>query len=84
MKIYAIDPNKTGNQCLVNHHKICLHRLSGALHFITKNHLKCTSYNLFYPCKDSFLYKDEATGHEYVCGVIFLKMMMEVMKPHLV
>eukprot|EP00957_Ditylum_brightwellii_P011680 882549-Ditylum_brightwellii.AAC.1 len=32
----------------------------------------------------SFLYKDEATGCEYVCGVIFLKMMMEVMKPCLV
>eukprot|EP00957_Ditylum_brightwellii_P138334 10543759-Ditylum_brightwellii.AAC.1 len=63
---------------------MCLCRLSGILHFIAKNHLKRASYNSFYPCKDSFLYKDKATGHEYVCGVIFLKMVMEVMKPHLV
>eukprot|EP00957_Ditylum_brightwellii_P131065 9997373-Ditylum_brightwellii.AAC.1 len=83
MKIHAIDPNKTRNQGLVNCHKIRLHRLSGALHFIAKNHLKRASNNSFYPCKDSFLYKDEATGHEHVCGVIFLKMMIEVMKPHL-
>eukprot|EP00957_Ditylum_brightwellii_P150808 11482715-Ditylum_brightwellii.AAC.1 len=84
MKVHAINPNKTSNQGLVNHHKIRLRRLSGALHFITKNHLKRASYNSFYPKKGSFLYKDEATGREYVCGVIFLKMMMEVMKPNLV
>eukprot|EP00957_Ditylum_brightwellii_P123976 9450450-Ditylum_brightwellii.AAC.1 len=40
MKIHAIDPNKTGNQGLVNRHKIPLQRLSGALHFFAKNHLK--------------------------------------------
>ena len=84
MKIHAIDPNKVGNQGLVNRYKIRLRRLSGALHFIAKNHLKRASYNSFYPRKDLFLYMDEATGREYVCGIIFLKMMMEVMKPHLV
>eukprot|EP00957_Ditylum_brightwellii_P149615 11392906-Ditylum_brightwellii.AAC.1 len=62
MKIHVIDPNKTGNQGLVNRLKIRLYRLSGALHFIAKNHLKRASYNSFYPCKNSFLYKDEATG----------------------
>eukprot|EP00957_Ditylum_brightwellii_P038101 2881385-Ditylum_brightwellii.AAC.1 len=61
MKIHAIDPNKTSNQGLANCHKICLHRLSGALHFIAKNHLKHDSYNFFYLCKDSFLHKDDAT-----------------------
>ena len=84
MKIHAIDPNKVGNQGLVNRYKIRLRRLSGALHFIAKNHLKRTSYNSFYPRKELFLYLDEATGREYVCGITFLKMMMEVMKPHLV
>eukprot|EP00957_Ditylum_brightwellii_P146539 11156448-Ditylum_brightwellii.AAC.1 len=77
MLIHAIDPNKTGNQGLVNRHKICLQRLSGALHFIAKNHIKRNSYNSFYPCKELFLYKDESTDRDYVCGVIFLKMMME-------
>eukprot|EP00957_Ditylum_brightwellii_P060650 4604972-Ditylum_brightwellii.AAC.1 len=84
MKIHAINPNKTGNQGLVNCHKIRLCRLSGTLHFIAKNHLKRASYNSLYPHKGSLLYKDEATECEYVCRVIFLKMMMEVMKPHLV
>ena len=84
MLIHAINPNKTGNQGLVNRHKIRLRRLSGALHFIAKNHIKRNSYNSFYPRKELFLYKDESTGRDYVCGVIFLKMMMEVMKPHLV
>ena len=84
MTIKAIDPNKTGNQGLVNRYKIRLRRLSGALHFIAKNHLKRSSYNSFYPRKDLFLYKDETTGREYVCGIIFLKLMIEVMKPHLV
>ena len=84
MLIHAIDPNKSGNQGLVNQHKIRLRRLSGALHFIAKNHLKRASYNSFYPNKDQFLFKDEVTGREYVCGLIFLKMMVEVMKPHLV
>eukprot|EP00957_Ditylum_brightwellii_P042880 3246115-Ditylum_brightwellii.AAC.1 len=62
MKIHAINPNNTGNQGLVNRHKIRLRRLSGALHFIAKNHLKRASYNSFYPWKGSFLYKDEATA----------------------
>ena len=84
MTIVAIDSNAVGNQGLVNRHKIRLRRLSIALHFIAKNHLKRTNYNLFYPRKDLFLYKDEATSRQYVCGLIFLKLMMGVMKPHLV
>ena len=84
MKIKAIDPNKVGNQGLVNRQKIRLRRLSGALHFIAKNHIKRSSYNSFYPRKEIFLYKDEITGREFVCGIIFLKLMMEVMKPQLV
>eukprot|EP00957_Ditylum_brightwellii_P149650 11395567-Ditylum_brightwellii.AAC.1 len=51
MKIHAIDPNKTRNQGLVNRHNIRLRMLSGALHFIAKNHLKRASYNSFYPQK---------------------------------
>ena len=54
MKIKAIDPNKEGNQGLVNRHKIRLRRLSGALHFIAKNHIKRSSYNSFYPRKEIF------------------------------
>jgi hypothetical protein len=84
MVIKAIDPNKTGNQGLVNRYKIRLRRLSGALHFIAKNHIKRTSYNSFYPRKELFLYKDEVTGRQYVCGIVFLKLMIEVLKPHLV
>ena len=80
MRVYTIVPNKTGNQGLVNRHKLRLQRLYGDLHFIAKNHLNHASYNSFYPRKDLFLYKDEATGREYVCGLIFLKMMMEVTK----
>ena len=70
MKIHAIDPNKEGNQGLFNCYKIRLRGLSGALHFIAKNHLKRASYNSFYPRKDLFLYKDEeATGRECMCCV---------------
>ena len=47
-----IDPNKGYNQGLVNRYNIQLRHLSGAVHFITKNHIKRSSYNLFYPRKE--------------------------------
>ncbi len=52
MNIKALDHNLNGNQGLVILHKIHLQRLSGALHFIAKNHLKHSSYNFFYPWKE--------------------------------
>jgi len=84
MQIKAIDPNKLGNVGLVNQFKIRLHRLSGALHFILKNHVSCSNYNSFLPSIKICPYQDEVSGRQVVCGLILLKMAMEVMKPHLV
>ena len=54
MMIKSIYPNEGNNQGLVNHYNIRLRRLSGAVHFIAKNHIKRYRYNSFYPCKDIF------------------------------
>jgi len=51
MKVEPIDPNKEGNVGLVNRYKIRLRQLSGALHFILKNHISRTSYKSFQPDK---------------------------------
>ena len=84
MIIKAIDPNRIGNIGLVNQHKIRLRRLSGVLHFIVKNHATRSSYNSFSPSMKLCLYEDEVTQRKLVCGLILLKMAMEVMKPQLV
>ena len=47
MNINAIDPNEARNIGLVKRYKISLQQLSGALHFILKNHLSRKSYNYF-------------------------------------
>ena len=36
----AVYPNEVNNQGQINHYKIWLRRLSSAVHFITKNHIK--------------------------------------------
>ena len=84
MQIKAIDPNKIGNAGLVNQFKIRLRRLSGALHFILKNHVSRSSYNSFLPSLKICLYQDKVSGRKLICGLILLKMAMEVMKPQLV
>ena len=54
MVIKAIDSNEGNKKGLVNCYKIQLRRLSGAVHFIAKNHIKRSIYNYFYNCKDIF------------------------------
>ena len=54
MVIKAIYPNEVHNQGLVNRYKIRLRRLSGAVHFIAKNHIKPYRYRSLYPHKDIF------------------------------
>ena len=84
MIIKAIDPNKAGNLGLVNRRKIRLRRLSIAVHFIIKNHIKRSSYNSFQPDKEKFEYTEEVSGRKIVCGLILLKLLLLVMKPQLV
>ena len=84
MQIKAIDPNKVENVGLLNQHKIRLCCLSGTLHFILKNHVTLSSYNSFMPSIRICLYKDKVTGRQVICGLILVKMAMEVMKPQLV
>ena len=81
MIIKAIDPNKVGNLGLVNRRKIRLRRLSIAVHFIIKNHIKRSSYNSFQPDKAVFEYTEEVSGRKIVCGLILLKLLLIVMKP---
>ena len=83
MVIKAVYPNQGNNQGLFNRYKSQLRRLSGAVCFIAKNHIKCFRYNPFYPCKEIFEYIHEVTGCRILCGLIFLKLMMTLMKPQL-
>ena len=82
--IKAIDPNGAGNLGLVNRHKILLFRLAETLNFTFKNNVTRTSYNLFQPNKDKFVYKDDITGRAITCSLTVLMMAMTVMKPQLV
>ena len=84
IQIKEINPNKLGNVTLVDQHKIRLRRLSGALHFILKNHVTCSSYDSFMPSIRICLYEDEVSGRQVVCELILVKMAMEVTKPQLV
>ena len=80
----AVYPNEVNNQGQINHYKIWLRRLSSAVHLITKNHIKGSNYNSFYPHKDIFKYIHEVNGRRIVYDLNFLKLMMIVMKPQLV
>ena len=84
MIIHEVNPNEPGNAGLVNAHKIRLRRLSGVLHFILKNHITRSSYNTFKADEAEFLYTHEATRRQHTCGLILLKLAMNVMKPQLV
>ena len=84
MIIKAIDPNKTGNQGLINRRKIQICRFLGALHFILKNHITRTSYTLFQPQMDICMYTEDVTSCTIVCGMILLKISMTTMNPQLV
>ena len=62
MVIKAIEPNKTGNQGLINRIKIHLRRFSGDLHFIFNNHITRTGYTSFQPQMDICLYTKEVSS----------------------
>ena len=49
MVIKDIYPSKGDNQGLVHLYKIRLIPLSGAVHFIAKNHIKHSRYKSLYP-----------------------------------
>ena len=83
MVIKAIDPNKPGNQGLVNQRKILLRQLSGMLDAILKNHLERTSYVSLNTKFALFQYKDEVTGRHYDCGLVKLKLAFGVVNPML-
>ena len=80
MAIKDIYPSKGDNQGLVHLYKIRLIPLSGAVHFIAKNHIKHSRYKSLYPWKEIFEYTQKVTGRMIVCGLIFLKFMITVMK----
>ena len=84
MLIKATDPNKAGNKGVINRQKIQLHRFSGDIRFILKNHITRTSYISFQPQMDICLYTDEVTCRKIFCGLILLKIAMTGIKPHLV
>ena len=82
--IKAINRNAAGEIDLVNRHKIRFLWLAAILHLTFKNNVTRTSYTLFQPNKDKFVYKDEITGQAITCGLTLLNMAMTVMKPQLV
>ena len=82
MVIRALDPDVGGNLGLVNVRKIRLCQLSRALHFMFKNAILRSSYTSFMPT--DFTYSDEATGRSIVCGLILLKLSLDIMKPQVV
>ena len=84
MKINAINPNEAGNLGLVNRYKILLKKLSGALHFILKNHVSRKIYNCFHPKESKFIYTDDCSGRQITCGLTLFMMALQVMKPQLV
>ena len=84
MVVVAVDPNKAGNIGLVNQRKVLLRHYIGILNMILKNHLTRTSFVSLNPKSDLFNSRDETTGRVVVCGLIKLKLVLEIINPHLV
>ena len=84
MIIKAIDSNNLGNVGLANKYRILLRQYSGMLNFIINNHLQRTSYTSFNPKSSMFEYKDEVSRRTYLCGLIKLKLVFDVINPQLV
>ena len=80
MKIQAIEPNAKKNLGLVNHQKIRLCCPTIVLHFIFKNNVTRTSYTLFQPDREQFVYIDKISGREITCGLILFKISICVMR----
>ena len=84
MKIKAINPNVPGNIGLFNQQKIQLRQISGVLNFILKNHLIRSIYTSLRPNQSIYLYEDEFSRRNIVCGIILLNMCFNVTKMQLV
>ena len=72
------------NLGLVNSRKILLRQYSGMLHIILKNQVQQTSNTSLNPKSELFLYTDEITDHKVSCGLIKIKMAIEIINPQLV
>ena len=84
MIIKAVDPNARGNQGLVTRRKILLRQYSGMLNMILKNHLQRTSFTSLNPKSETYLYTDEVSGRRIACGLVKLKLAIEIINPQLV
>ena len=84
MIIRAVDPNVAGNLGLVNRRKVLLRQQSGILNEILRNHIQRSSYTSLNPKSVLFKYKDEATGIQIDCGLVKLKLAIEIINPMLV
>ena len=84
MVVVAVDPNKTGNVGLVNKRKVLLRQYVGILNMILKNHLTRAGFVSLNPKSDLFKYRDETTGRVVECGLIKLKLVLELINPNLV
>ena len=84
MIIRAVDPNVAGNLGLVNRRKILCRQQSGILDAILRNHIQRSSYTSLNPKSVLFKYKDEATGMQIDCGLVKLKLAIEIINPMLV
>ena len=84
MIIKVVDPNKTGNLGLVNRHNILLPQCSGMLNMILKNHLQRTSFTSLNPKSILYQYKDKVSRRRTACGLVKLKLAIEIINPQLV
>ena len=84
MIVVAVDLNKSGNIVLVNKRRILLRQYVGILNMILKHHLTRTGFVSLNPKSDLFKYRDETTGRVVECGLIKLKLVLEIIDPNLV
>ena len=84
MIVKAIDPNKPGNVGFINHEKTQNMQFSSALNFILKNHLERSRFISLNPKKAIFAYSDEVTGRKVDCGLVKLRLFLNIVKPQLV
>ena len=84
MKNNAIDPNDTGNLSLVNWYKTRRRQISGALHFILKNHVSRKRYNSFQPYISKFIYTYDRSEQQITCGLNLFMMALQVIKTQMV
>ena len=83
MIIKVVDPNIVCNPGLINQCKILLRQYSGMLNMILKNHLQRTSFASLNPKSTIYQYKDEVSGRRIVCGLVKLKLTIEIIIPQI-